>query len=455
MITPRDASEIARVAVELVVADEAEVVITAEHSALTRFANNRINQNVAEQNASVSVRAVLGRRTGVASTNRLDEASLAATAAAAVEAASRAVPDDSFPGLPAPPTLSGGSPSESAPPPADRTSAATAAFGPQQRAAAVSSIIAASASRGLSAAGTVRIAHHVLAVASSKGVDQAMALDGAASTVLSSGSAGNSGWASFLGRDANGLAASALGEQAAALAERTAGAIDLDPGTYQVVLAPEAVSDILDFMGFTGFSAKAFVEGRSFLSGRLGEKVLSEAITIVDDACAPYALGYEFDYEGVPKQRVTLVDRGVLVQPVTDSYWAAKTGRPNTGHALPAPNAYGPLPLNLEMASGDATLEQLIGEVSRGVYVTRFHYVNAEDPISMTLTGMTRDGTFLIQNGKLTRPLRNLRFTQSAIEAFADCHGVTRDRRFVGTEDGATLVPGLLLGSFAFTGQTA
>ncbi len=447
MITASQASEIARRAVSLVAADEAEAVVVAENSALTRFANNRINQNVAEQNASVSIRAILGTRIGVASTNRLDDESLRKTAQAAVDAASCAVPDESFPGLP--------EPAADAPAPPDRTHPATIAFGAEERAGAVGKIVAASACRDLSAAGTVKAAQHVLAVANSKDIDAAMALSGVGSTVLSSGPEGNTGWASFVGLDAADLDAAALGTQAASIALRAEGAGDLEPGRYAVVLAPEAVSDILDFLGWTGCSAKGVDEGRSFMSGRLGEKLFHESITIVDDGRGDHAMGYAFDFEGVARQRVTLVDRGVLVQPVTDSYWAAKTGRPNTGHALPAPNSYGPLPLNLELAPGDATLEHLIGSVGRGVYVTRFHYVNVEDPISVTLTGMTRDGTFLIENGALTRPLRNLRFTQSAVDALADCRGITRDRRFVGTDEAATLVPGLLLGGFAFTGQTA
>ena len=162
-----------------------------------------------------------------------------------------------------------------------------------------------------------------------------------------------------------------------------------------------------------------------------------------------------FDYEGVGRRRTALIEGGVAREPVTDSYWAAVTRRPNTGHALPAPNQFGPLPLNLEMLPGDAALEGLIGRVERGVYVTRFHYVNVEDPVPVTLTGMTRDGTFLIENGALTRPLKNLRFTQSAIEALASCEGVTAERKFVGTEEGASLVPGLFCRTFAFTGQTA
>ncbi|MDZ4064813.1 MAG: metallopeptidase TldD-related protein, partial [Coriobacteriia bacterium] len=199
---------------------------------------------------------------------------------------------------------------------------------------------------------------------------------------------------------------------------------------------------------------KAVEEGRSFMSGTSGQRLMSECVTIVDDALAAHSLGLPFDFEGVPRGRVALVDRGVIGKPVTDSYWAARTGAHNTGHALPAPNPHGPMPMNLELSAGDATIDELVGAVAHGIYVTRFHYVNVEDPVPVTLTGMTRDGTFLIENGRLTRPLRNLRFTQPMVMALAGVEGATRERRLFGSELSSSYVPALLLKSFAFTGQT-
>jgi len=445
VMTPEQARELARATVAMTAADAAEVLVGADSSALTRFANNRINQNVAEENAVVSIRAVLGKRIGVASTNRLDAESLQAACDAAVRAAKVAPEDPSFPGLPGPaPVVE-----------AHRAVAATRDFDAEARANAVGAIVAESADRGLSVAGKVRSAEHTVAVANSLGVDVGASVTGAQATVLSMGAETGSGWASFLDADASNLDPAALGAEAAELALRAANPTALDPGEYRVVLSPEAVSDLVDFLSYVGFSAKAYHEGRSFLSGRLGERVVNERVTIVDDALADDAMGLTFDYEGQPKQRVAMIERGVALSPVTDSYWAAKTGLPDTGHALPAPNAFGPLPLNVVMEPGEATMEELIGSVKRGVYVTRFHYVNIEDPISVLLTGMTRDGTFLIENGTLSRPLKNLRFTQSAVEALASCEGATAARRFLGTEEGATFVPGLLLGTFTFTGQTA
>ena len=441
----QEARDLATRVVGLTAADSAEVLVLAESSALTRFANNRINQNVAEDDAQVSIRAVLGKRIGVASTNRLDDASLRAAADAAVRAAKIAPEDPAFPGLP------GAAPV----PEVNRAVDATRTFDAEARANAVGAIVAQSASRGLTAAGKVSVAENVIAVANSLGVDVGTALTTAAATVLSMGPDSGSGWAQFLDADAGKLAAEALGSQAADLAQRSANPGALEPGDYIVVLAPEAVADIVEFLAYTGASAKAFAEGRSFLSDKLGQQIVSGVVSLADDPFAPLAMGTTFDYEGQPRRRVQIIDHGIARAPVTDSYWAAKLRRPNTGHALPAPNAFGPMPMNLEMAAGITSLDDLIGLVTRGVYVTRFHYVNVEDPIAVTLTGMTRDGTFLIEHGRLTRPLKNLRFTQSAIEALLNCDGATYDRRFVATEEGAVLVPGLLIGKFAFTGQTA
>jgi predicted Zn-dependent protease len=444
MMTPDQARALARKVVSLTHADEAEALVVAEKSALTRFANNRINQNVCESDALVNVRAVLGTRVGVARTNRLDNESLAACCDAAVAAARVAPEDPDFPGLPEPEPVRE----------AERSSTAAKHFDATARADSVHAIIEPSVRRGYTAAGKVRTGTQVVAVANSRGIDVGMEVTGVQATVLSMGETG-SGWSSYLGKGPEGLDAAAMGEHAASVAERSANPEDLEPGTYQVVLAPDAVADIMDFLGFMGFSGKAYEEGRSFMSNMLEDQVMSPYVNIYDDAVSDHAMGLLFDYEGAPKMRIPLIEEGVALRPVTDSYWSAKSGFINSGHALPAPNSYGPLPLNLEMAAGDATIEELISRVDRGVYVTRFHYVNVEDPIPVTLTGMTRDGTFLIENGKLTRPLKNLRFTQSAVEALEGLEALTFERKHVGTEEGASLVPGVLLSAFNFTGQTS
>ena len=427
-------------------AQEAEVVVSAGSASLTRFAANRIHQNVSESDAQVSIRAVLGKRSGVAATNRLDPESLRRCAQAAVAAASSSQPDESFPGLP--------QPTAGATPAGGPASEATLRFDETARATAAATIIGHSSAQGLKAAGGIAVTDQAVAIANTHGVRAAAPMAATRATVLSMEDSGGCGWASFFSADAGGLDADALGEQAASLAVRTKNAGTLDPGTYTVVLAPEAVADIVAFMGWMTFGAKPFAEKRSAFSDKLGESVVDGAISIFDDFAAQGGIGLPFDFEGQPRTPVTLIKRGIAEGVVTDSMWAAKLGMPNTGHALPAPNGYGPMPLNLVMDAGDATIDDLVSRVDRGVYVTRFHYVNVEDPVPLTLTGMTRDGTFMIEGGRLTKPLRNLRFTQSAIQALSHVGGITATRELIGSDGHATLVPGLLLERFAFTGQT-
>jgi predicted Zn-dependent protease len=423
-------------------ADQAEALVVAADEALTRFAGNRIHQNVTSSNVELQVRTVVGTQVGVASTNRVHDAGIEACARAAIDAARLSPADPDFPGLPAPRPVQD----------ADRVDADTLTFDAHRRADAAAALIDPSREAGGVAAGVVACSHSLIAVTNSLGVRAAMPRTSVRATVLSTGAAGGTGWASYSGLGPGGHEAADLGRFAADTARRSAHPCELGPDTYTVVLAPEAVADIAQFIGWYGCSAKSVAEGRSFMSGKIGKRVTSEMITLVDDALAPGANGLTFDYEGQPKQRVVLIDRGVAAGPVTDSYWAAKTGTPNTGHALPAPNSDGPLPLDVEMAAGDAEVADMIASVKRGIYVTRFHYVNIEDPTRMTLTGMTRDGTFLIEDGELARPVHDLRFTQPMLESLDSALAVSRERALVG-EEAPVLVPYLLLERFAFTGQ--
>lgn len=443
--TAEEALALATRAIGLVPADAAEAVVTSGDSALTRFAGNRIHQNVAEVDTQLTIRAIVGKRSGVATTNLTDDDSLARCATAAAEAARHAPEDPAFPGLP--------TGDREVLPGRDTTSVRD--FDAERRAAAASAIIAPSAAAGLTAAGTVARNLYTLAVANTLGVARATEAGDVRATVLPMGTSGGSGWASWLGADARAFDAAAMGGRAADIAVRAASPGPLDPGTYTVVLAPEAVSDILDFMGGLGLGAKSVAEGSSFLAGHLGEQLVDPRVTITDDALGADTIGLGIDFEGQLRRPTPLIEAGVARGYVTDSYFAARLGLPNTGHALPSPNPYGPLPLNLAMAPGDASEAEMIASVERGVYVTRFHYVNVEDPMKLVLTGMTRDGTFMIENGRLTRPLKNLRFTQGALEALSHVGAIGAERVLVGPgEGGATLVPALLLEQWAFTGQT-
>jgi len=204
---------------------------------------------------------------------------------------------------------------------------------------------------------------------------------------------------------------------------------------------------------FMGLSATAVQEERSFMNGQFGKQLLDPRVTIYDDGHDPTSLPQAFDYEGVPKQRVVMFDHGIANAVVYDSYTAAREGKQNTGHALPAPNPFGPIPLNTMMEAGDASMEELLKGVERGLYVTRFHYTNTVHPVKTLFTGMTRDGTFLIEHGELTSPVKNLRFTQSILNALREVQAIGRER--IQCSEYLTVVaPALRIGQFNFTGVT-
>jgi predicted Zn-dependent protease len=210
-------------------------------------------------------------------------------------------------------------------------------------------------------------------------------------------------------------------------------------------------------MAYTGLGAVAMQEGRSFMVGKIGQQIVDPRVSIWDDGLDPAGIPTPFDFEGVPKQRVDFIEKGVARGVVYDSYRAGKEeDKESTGHALPAPNSMGPFPLNTFFAPGDATVEEMIESTERGVYVTRFHYTRPVEPTKLVITGMTRDGTFLIENGEIAYPVKNLRFTQSYLEALNNVEGIGREPQLLSGFSGLfrSSIPALKLGGFNFTGAT-
>ena len=201
----------------------------------------------------------------------------------------------------------------------------------------------------------------------------------------------------------------------------------MEPGDYAVVLEPAATATLVEFLCYIAFNGKELIEGRSPLVGRLGEQVCDPRVTIVDDALTPLLPGVPFDFEGVPKRRVTLIDKGVASGVVYDLASAHAAGTESTGHGLPAPNPEGAFPLHPCMAPGDTPAEDLVAGMERGLLVTRFHYTNVLNPMDTTLTGMTRDGTFLVEDGRVTSGVHNLRFTQSIFDALSAVEDIGRE----------------------------
>jgi PmbA protein len=426
---------------------EAEAIFTARDAALTRFANSRIHQNVADRDATLRLRIVQDARTGVATTNRLDEEGLREVVSRAAATLALAAPNP------------GGAPlADPLPSDADPRLGyveATAHADPELRAGGVRAVIAAGDAAHLESSGAFSTETATLAVANSRGMWNAHSVTQAKLLTVMMDGNGGSGYAQATAPDVRALDPVALGEEAADKAARSADAVDLEPGEYPVVLEEYAVATVLEYLSWMGFSALALEEGRSFME--LGSQIMGSNVTIWDDGLDPLGLPTAIDYEGVPKQRVDLVNAGVANAVVHDTATAARAGTVSTGHGLPAPNAFGPIAWNLFMAPGSSAKEVMVSGIERGVWVTRFHYVNVVHARRGVLTGMTKDGTFLIEDGRITRPIRNLRFTQSIPDAFSAIEAIGSETRLVAAEYSGinARVPALRIARFAFTGATA
>jgi PmbA protein len=426
-------------------ADQTEVVVLVNDSALTRFANSTIHQNVAEINTEVRIRVVAGSRMGVAITNNLAEAALARTLENALTTARLQPENPDFKSLPGPQPI------------AEVTafSQATAGCTPEQRARGVGAICLMARAAGVVASGALTTTVFEAAVANSLGTLAYYPTTFAdINTVVMSDT--SAGYASALTLDVTSLDFEAIGREALDKCGRSQNPRALDPGEYTVILEPYAVQDFIQMMAYTGLGAVALQEGRSFMVGKIGQQIADGRVSIWDDGLDPAGLPWPFDFEGVPKQRVDFIDKGVARGVVYDSYHAGKEGKASTGHALPAPSPMGPFPLNVFFAPGDATLEEMIQSTERGLYVTRFHYTRPVEPTQVVITGMTRDGTFLVEHGEIAYPVKNLRFTQSYLKALNHVEAIGQELRLLtGIANYARdSVPALKVSQFRFTGAT-
>lgn len=430
------------------VGDRAEAQVTAQRGrlALTRFANSFIHQNVGEAGVSVSLKLALpDQRVAASSTTRADRAGLAALVDSTLAAAALRPVDPDWPGLAA----------AAAVPEADHYDPTTENASPDERARRVRAFV--DAGHGLRAAGYCDTDGGTTAFANSagqraEGRSTRATIDGIHQTDDSAGS-GHATAARLGDLDATGV-----GAAAADRALRGQAAADIEPGEYEVVLEPECVATILIFLAFYGFNAKQVIEGQSGI--RLGESQFDQAVSIWDDATAPEALGVAFDADGTPRHRLELVRAGVSNALAHDRRTGRKMGTESTGHAVPESDSYGPIPSNLFLGPADpsfgAETSDLIASTRRGLLVTTFNYCRILDPKTHVVTGLTRNGTFLIEDGKVRGGVKNLRFTQSFLEALAPGNvlGISREARFADSEFGAGLVhcPALRLGSWRFTG---
>ncbi|HSO93631.1 MAG TPA: TldD/PmbA family protein [Candidatus Dormibacteraeota bacterium] len=419
-------------------ADQTEVMVTEWDSALTRFANNGIHQNVAERNVSVRVRVVKDQRTGVATLNQMNEGAARNLLDRALAVAALQPPGEVVP-------MAGPLPA----PEIDAWSEATAAASPEQRADFVGELCSQSARASLKAFGAYSTTATQILIANSLGARHHHRSTQATVNSVVMGEAG-AGYADRSAIDIGELDAQELGTEVIDKAGRNQDAQPIEPGVYEVVLEEYAVAEMLEFLSFMGFGALAAQEERSFM--RLGERITGESIAIWDDGLDRSGLPTPFDFEGVPKQRVDLIRNGVATGLVYDQLTATRAGRPSTGHGLPAPNTDGPFAVNLFMAPGSVPKAELLKGIKRGIWVTRFWYVRIVQPKASVITGMTREGTFLIENGVITRPVKDLRFTESILKALDGTQALSSSTKLQASEYfGASRVPALHLKGFTFT----
>jgi len=423
-------------------ADQTELVLLDEDFAFTHFAENSISHNISRSDHTIMARAILGRKIGVAVTNRIDDESVAGVVRTAAEIATHQKEDPDFVSLPS-----------SAPAPEVKGFyPETAEYSPGDRARDIERAVRLCKAQKMSGSGAWQMENGMTAVANSLGARQYFQGTTAHLTMTINAGDSASGWAQGYDRDVRKIDAERIARLATLKAAISKNSVELPPGNYTVILEDAAVASLLLFLGFIGFGAKTFVQGRSFMARSLGQKITSDRITIVEDPFHPVMNAMPFDYEGVPKKRVPLIENGIAKGVVYNSYYANQAGVESTGHALPPNNTFGPYPKNMVMSEGDSSLEQMIASTDRGILITRFWYINYMNPMLTQVTGTTRDGTFLIEDGKIKSPVKNMRIGQSILEAFSNVEMMTKDRKLCPQFGVVMYVPAMKITNFAFIG---
>ena len=440
-------------------ADEVEALFSGGKSALTRFANNTIHQNVAEENYVVSVRTVFGGRTARATTNKLDDESLKRVVQSSERLARVQHPDSGL--LPVSEAGAGARSTRVIP---SRHFAETAGITPAQRADTVKQIVSIADKNKLTTAGIVSSSESVEGVFNSRGLTDwhAQTSSEVSITMLA---ADSSGWQKANSPNVANLDAVALAETAARKAFESAKPREIPAGKYTVILEPAAVLDIVGFM-FFDFGGLSILDQRSFLNNRVGTRLFGENINIWDDVAHPLQSGTPFDGEGVHRQKVQLVENGVVkrlvyarvsAEKMKHSEYKDKVGPIEpTGHGFPLPNEMGEAPMNIVFGTSPqaTSVPDMIASTERGVLVTRLWYIREVDPYEKILTGMTRDGTFYVEDGRIRHGVRNFRFNQSLIQMLSNVEAMGTPVRASGEESFDMVVPAMKVTDFNFTEVT-
>jgi predicted Zn-dependent protease len=422
---------------------QCEVMAETRDGALTRFADNVISQNVASSSAYFSVRLLDNGRSAKINFNQADDASLKRAVSSGLAILKKQKKDPSLLPLAKPRPIKAGK---------NLYFKETAELGPVYRAEKAAELAKACKKSGQIACGTVENNSSELVIANNLGVfakhRETLAMHSA--TVRDKD---GSGWAEQPAYDVNEIDFRRLNETARAKAAASRSPREIKAGKYSVILEPNAAAALLSYLGVYGFGGQLYNEGRSFAAGKLGKKALSPLLSIEDNSLDGAAPGMPFDYEGQPRTKVTLVENGVLKAVVHDRKTAKAAKTASTGHALPQPSYMGPFPLNLSVKPGQGTLADLIKGTERGILVTQFHYTNLLKAQTVEMTGMTRNGTFMVENGRISFPIKNMRFTQDMVEAFNNIEAISAETGLV-SEWGTLSCPAMRLGNFNFSSST-
>lgn len=445
MMGPKKLKKLTDFALSESKADQTEVIIGSGSSNTTRFAVNTIHQNISKESMAVIVRSVFngekGKRVGMAAGNASSRDSIAKVVKNSNEIAKIQEADPHFKSLPTPKKIKE----------IDAFDKKIAGLSVRKKAHSVKEVIDAAKKVKMVASGIFETSVGESAVANSLGVWAYHKSTKATLTniILAKNS---SGYASKTSTYLSQINPQKITEKAIKIAKDSKNPIDIKPGKYDVVLEEEAVGEIVGQLAYRGFGGKHVHEDMSFAAGKIGKKIFGENITIYDDPYHPEGLPDPFDFEGYPKKKLLLVEKGVLRNIVYDTYTASKYKKESTGHSVGS-TSFGPIPLNLVLAPGNSSKEDMIKSIKKGILVTRFWYGNIQHYKKLILTGMTRDGTFLIENGKIKAPIKNLRFTQSVVEALNNVDAIGKDLK-IAEHVGSHLVPALKIKNFNFTSKT-
>jgi PmbA protein len=450
---------------KLTTADEIELLISGGRSALTRFANNTIHQNMADEENHISVRVSFGGRTARATTNKHDDDSLRRVVQSAEALARVQQPDPDFMPMPSPDEVQQNA-ADAGAVPVQRYFDSTARLTADDRAAGVARMVDVAKKHSLTSAGIFSSAEGCEGIFNSRGVTDWYEQTLAEVSITMIGDT-SSGWQKLNATDEERLDPARLAEIAAQKAIASVNPRDLPPGKYTVILEPAAVLDAVGFM-FWDFGGSALLEQRSFLNERIGTQLFSDKITVWDDVYHPLQAGLTFDGEGMKRHRLKLIDKGVVqrvsfarssAKRVDESEFAGKVGPVlPTGHGFALPNEIGEAPLNVVFEGPSAgegqSVEKMVASTERGILVTRLWYIREVDPYEKILTGMTRDGTFLIEDGEIKCGIRNFRFNESLIHMLQNVEAMGEPVRASGEESMDMVAPAMKIREFNFTETT-